>query len=174
MAHHGEAGLVKNKNMIIAALAVVVGVVAVVYLLPSEQRKIKKQFAALSDEVSKEQGESLLAMAYTAQTLPKLFDTNCAITVKAEMITGSYTPEEIASLAARARTQFSTLKLSFSDLKIDISEKNLAKVELTARLVGKGTNNEGVNEVRELMVTLKKCDGRWLFSSFDEVEVLKK
>jgi len=165
---------VNMKNIIIAVLAVAVGIVAVVHFYPSEQKKIRKQFAVLSSEVSKDRSESLLAMAYKTQTLPKLFDANCVITVKAEMIAGSYTPEEIASLAARARAQFSSLTLSFSDLKIELPARDLAKVDLTAKLTGKAGNGDGVNDVRELIATLRKVDGTWLFSAFSEVEVLKK
>jgi hypothetical protein len=64
--------------------------------------------------------------------------------------------------------------LKFYDLKVEFPEKGTAEVNLTARLTGKSTAGEAVDETRELQCILMKIEKRWLFSSLEVVEVLKR
>ncbi len=64
--------------------------------------------------------------------------------------------------------------MEFYDLNISFPEEGLARVSLTGRLTGESPGKENVNEIRELECVLKKIEGKWLFSEFEIVEVLKK
>jgi len=64
--------------------------------------------------------------------------------------------------------------LKFYDLNIAFPEKGIARVTLTAKLTGKLTVGEYVDETHELESLLKKIEKKWLFSKFEVVEVLKK
>jgi len=64
--------------------------------------------------------------------------------------------------------------LKFYDLHIIFPEKEVAKVTLTGRLTGKSTAGEQMDETRELECILKKIEKKWLFSTIEIVEVLKK
>jgi len=64
--------------------------------------------------------------------------------------------------------------LKFYDFHTVFLEKETTKVTLTARLTGRSTAGEQVDETRELDCVLKKIENKWLFSQIEVVEVLKK
>jgi len=166
--------MVRFKYILVAVLIIAAGVVAGSYLFQSEEKRIKKQFSLLSEWASKDSNETPFGMARKLQRIGTLFAERCEIKTHLESLSGSYTPEEISGYAARGRTLFSGLHLRFSDLKIEFPEVEAASVSLAARLTGRLTNGEYVDESHELESTLKKTGKKWLFTSFVMVEVLKK
>jgi len=168
--------MVKTKTILIAVLVllmVVVGILATLFF-PSEEKKVKKQFALLSEWVSKDPGESTLTMARKIKSIGTLFAESCDLIDPVHSLSGTYTREEISSLALRSRAQFFDLSLKFYDLNISFPEKGVAKVNLTGKLKGKSTLGEYVDETRELDCLLKKIEKKWRFSQFEVIEVLKK
>jgi len=166
--------MVKSKYILIAAMIVVAGVWATVFFFPSEEKKVKKQFALLSEWVSKDPGESTLTMAQKVKKIGALFAENCELKEPVYSLSGSYTRKEITSIALQGRAHFFGLSLKFYDLNISFPETELAKVTLTGKLTGKSTSGEQMDEARELECLLKKIEKKWLFSQFEVVEVLKK
>ena len=166
--------MVKIKSLTILLLVLMGGIGCFLYLFPSEEKKIKKQFALLSQWASKDQEENVFSLAQRGKSIGTLFGENSGLKVPPYSIDGRYTREEIMSYAVRARSQFSRLNLEFYDLNISFPEEGLAKVTLTGKLTGKLQDKENVNEIRELECVLKKMEGKWLFSEFEVVEVLKK
>ena len=163
-----------KKHPVIAVLVFILGVLAVLLLLPSEERKVKKQFMALSNVVSKEPGESVFTTARKAQEIVPLFDENCELIMPADSVSAYFSRGEITSYVIRGRTQFSDLSLTFVDLSITFPERGTAKVVLTAKLKGKVVNGDWMDETREVQSTLKKIKRKWFFATFEVVEVLKK
>ncbi len=168
--------MVKTKTILIAVLVllmVVVGILAALFF-PSEEKKVKKQFALLSEWVSKDPGESTLTMARKIKSIGTLFAESCDLIAPVHSLSGTYTREEISGLALRSRAQFFDLSLKFYDLNISFPEKGVAKVNLTGKLQGKSTLGETVDEIHELDCLLKKIEKKWRFSQFEVIEVLKK
>jgi hypothetical protein len=166
--------MVKIKYLIAALLIAMVGISAAFLFFPSEEKKVKKRFALLSKDVSKDSGENTFIMANKIKGISDLFAENCNFTVSDYSLSGNYTREEISGIALRGRAHFSTLGLKFYDLKVSFPEKDLAQVNLTARLTGKSVHGEQVDETRELICLLKKVEKKWLFSSLEVIEVLKR
>jgi hypothetical protein len=163
-----------KKHPVIAGLVCVLGVLAVLVLFPSEEKKVKKQLMAFSNVVSKDPGENVFTTARKAKEIVPLFDENCELIMPAQSVSSYFSQGEIASYLIRSRTHFSDLSLAFVDFSTSFPEKGTAKVVLTAKLKGKTVNGERVDETREVMSTLKKIKGKWLFAGFEVVEVLKK
>lgn len=166
--------MVKIKYLIIALLIVMVGILATLLFLPSEEKKVKKRFALLSEHMSKDPGENTFVMANKVKGITALFGKNCNLTVSDYSLSGNYSREEISGIAFRGRAHFSTLDLKFYDLKVSFPEKDLARANLTGRLTGKSVYGEHVDETRELMCLLKKVEKKWLFNSFEVIEVLRR
>lgn len=166
--------MVRYRSIIVGALVVVAGIWVALYLFPSEEKKVKKQFRLLAEWVSKEPGENPIIMAYKIKKIGTLFDGTCEFKIPAYSFSGSYTPEEVSSYAARGRLSFAQLDLKFYDLDIAFLEKGMAKVILTAKVTGKSSSGEYIDEAHELESVLKKIEKKWLFSKFEVVEVLKK
>jgi hypothetical protein len=91
-----------------------------------------------------------------------------------QSLSGNYTRQEVSTYAGSARSYVSQLDLKFYDLRIVFPEKEIAKVNLTARLTGRSTAGERMDETRELECVLRKIDKQWLFSQIEVIEVLKK
>ncbi len=166
--------MVKIKYLIIAFLIVMVGILATFVFFPSEEKKVKKKFALLSEHMSKDPGENTFIMVNKIKGISALFGENCNFTVSDYSLSGNYTREEISGIALRGRAHFSNLGLKFYDLKVSFPEKDLAQVNLTARLTGRSVYGEQVDETREIVCLLKKVEKKWLFSSFEVSEVLRK
>ena len=163
-----------KKHPVISVLVFILIGLAVFTLFPSEEKRVKKQFEALSKVVSKESGENIITTARKAQEIAPLFDENCELIIPADSVSANFSPEEIASYVIRGRAQFSDLSLTFVDLSITFPERRTAKVILTAKLKGKVANKDRMDETREVQSTLKKIKRKWLFAAFEVVEVLKK
>jgi hypothetical protein len=166
--------MVKIKYLFVAALIVVLGIVIAIAALPSEEKRVKKQFRLLSEWVSKSTEENAFTMLQRMKEIGSLFDAHCELKVPDQSLSGSYTREEISTYAGSARSQVSELDLKFYDLQVAFPEKEVAKVTLTARLTGRSTVGERMDETRELECLLRKIEKKWLFSQIEVIEILKK
>ena len=164
----------KIKYLVFGALIVVIGIVVTIALIPSEEKRVKKQFHLLSEWVSKAPEENAFTMLQKMKNIGALFDEPCEIKVPDQSLSGSYTRQEISAYAGSARSHVSQLDLNFYDLRVVFPEKEVARVNLTARLTGRSAAGEQVEESRELECVLKKIDRKWVFSQIEVIEVLKK
>jgi gas vesicle protein len=166
--------MVKTKYILVGVLMGIIGIVAAVIFFPDEEKEVKKQFSVLSGWVAKSQDEAPFTMLQKIKNIGTLFDVHCELKAPSQSLSGSYAREEISTYAGSARSHFSQLDLKFYDFHIVFPEKGIANVTLTGRLAGKSTTGEQVDETRELDCVLKKIENKWLFSSIEIVEVLKK
>ena len=169
--------MVKPKSIVAAGLVVMAGIVAVFYFSPSEEKRVRKQFDLLSQYVKKEPGEDPFSMANRIQNISRLFTDPCEFKIEGDSLysfSGSYSRQEVAGYALRGRSYFSDLSLTFHDLQIRFPEKGSVHVRFTARLTGRSTSGENVDDTRELQCVLGKNEKKWLFSRLEVVEVLKR
>ncbi len=164
----------KVRYLVFGALIVVMGIVTAIVLIPSEEKRVKKQFHLLSEWVSKSPEENAFMMLQKMKNIGTLFDEHCEMKIPDQSLSGSYTRQEISTYAASARSYVSQLDLKLYDLRIIFPEKETARVDLTARLTGRSTAGERVDETRELEFVLRKIGKQWLFSEIEVIEVLKK
>jgi hypothetical protein len=160
--------------LIITVIVLGIGVLSAIFLFQSEEHKVKKQFHLLSEWVSKDPGENTFTMAHKIQKIGTLFGENFELKTEMDSMSGSYTPTEISSYVAQGQLMFSYLSLKFYDFDISFPEKGIANVILTARLKGKSTSGEDVDEIHEVLCILRKIEKKWLFSHVEIMEVLKK
>lgn len=165
--------MVKMRYFVIAAM-IVVGIVAVRHFVQTEEKKVRKQFALLSEWVSKEPEESIFTTSSKIQNIASIFADPCGFKVDIISFTGSYTPEEISGFVGRGRFRFINLSLKFYDLDIEFLEHGTAQVLLTATLTGQTKSGEHVDATHELETVLTKPENTWLFSTFEVIEVLQK
>ena len=166
--------MVKLKYSLIILVIVGLGFLATRYLFQSDEKRVRNQFDLLSEYVSKDADENAISMANKMQKLSSLFGDSCELQVSVELLSGTYTREEIASYAARARARFSKVSLEFYDPEVTFPEKGVAKVTLTARLTGRTRAGEQMRDTREIECLLKKTDKNWLFTHIAVIEVLRK
>jgi hypothetical protein len=166
--------MVRMKYISIAAVVVIAGILAILLIHPSEEKRVKKQFHLLSERVSKSQEENTFTQIQKIKEIGALFDRQFELKDPGESFSGSYSREELSTYAGSARMHFSQLDFIFYDFHIVFPEKEVAEVNLTARLKGRSTAGEQMDEIRELNCILKKIENKWLFNQVEVVEVLKK
>lgn len=174
----GQRSIISNrrkvKYVLIALILIAVGIGASLTLFQSEEKRVKKQFHLLFEGVLKEPGENIFTMDQKIKKIGSLFRESCEINIPAYSVSGRLTRDEITGYAARSRLHFTQLHLKFYDFNIAFPQEGEAKVRLTARLTGKTTAGEMVNEAHELDCLLKKIEKRWLFDRIEVVEVLRR
>lgn len=166
--------MVKPKRLIIALAALTIGIVVVLRLFPGEERKVRKQFALLSKCVSKGSRENPITTASKVQKLRALLAENCTLKTHIPEFSGRFTGQELSSLIAQARLQFSSLSAKFYDVEIDFPEENTATATVTLTVAGTMTDGVRMDETHELECVLKEVEGKWLFSECQVVEVLTR
>ena len=166
--------MVRVKHVLVALLVGAMGVMAATWIFQSEEKKVKKQFDRLSRCASKQAGENTFTMAKKTREIGTLFTEQCQFKADIISFSGRYSREEISSYAARARLPFLDLSLHFHDLNVSFPEKEAAKVFLTAKLTGKLSTGEPVDETHEVHILLRKNEKSWLFAEIELIEVLKK
>ena len=105
--------MVKIKYLVIAFLIIAVGLSATLLFFPSEEKKVKRRFALLSEHMSRDPQENPLIMVSKIKGISTLFGENCDLTVSDYSLSGNYTREEISGIALRGRTHFPILDLKF-------------------------------------------------------------
>ena len=166
--------MVKGRYFFAVGLTVILGVVLAVTVFPSEEKRVKKRILLLSEWVSKSPGENSFTMLQKIKDIGTLFLDPCELKAPHESLSGNYTRQEISAYTGTARSHFLQLDFKVYDVHVTFPEEEMAKVTLTARLIGKTTNAEQVDEIRELECCLRKMDRKWFFSQIEVVEVLKK
>lgn len=166
--------MVRVRYLLIGLILVVAGIMTFSTLFQTEEKRVKKQFQLLAESISKDSGETIFTMDQKIKKIGSLFDETCEIHIPAYSLSGSLTREEITGYAARGRLHLSELLLKFYDLHIAFPVEKEATVRLTARLTGKLTTGEVVNEAHEIDCLLKKVEKKWCFTRVEVVEILKK
>lgn len=164
----------KIRCLIIALVVVISGAVVLVYVLQSEEHKIKRGFASLAKWASKEEGENNLTMVLKTRSIGSLCEKTCHIKAPGTTFSGTYSSQQISALAARARMPFTGFEVRFDDLHIELIRKEWAKVRVTAQLMGIQKRGERLDDTRELECRLHKVEGKWLFTYFELIEVLER
>jgi ketosteroid isomerase-like protein len=164
-----------KSRYLVSAVVLVLGLFACFYFYPSEEKKIKKQLALLTEYASKDSGESAFALARRLDHMGALFAERVDLKAPGYELSGTHTRQEIVHLAARARMAFSRMTLKFHDVSVTISGEGMARVSASGRLKGMSAKGESVDEVQDLELILQKdSKGPWLFTAVEVVEVLKK
>ncbi len=163
-----------EKKYIISGVLVLAVIIAYFVLHESEEEKVKKQFAALSEYVSKNADENNIALAAKAKKVQNLFAEKCELGISVYSISGIYQRNDISSLMLSSRSYYSKLTLDFHDIIVNFSEDARAIVNLTANLKGKLSSGEYTDDTHELECVLVKIEDEWVISEIEIVEVLQK
>jgi hypothetical protein len=165
------------KRLLIAGLLLGIGIGAYFHFFPNEEKRVRKQFQLLSEQVAREPGEDLLSTTQRVKHIGRSFTDPCEFKIEGDplyALSGKVTREEVMGYALRGRSYFSNLSMKFYDLKVEFPERGKASVRLTARLTGRSVSGENVEETRELLCGLSNVENRWLVQTLEVVEILKR
>lgn len=138
---------------------------------PSPEQVIRKRLGDLAKTASFSSQEGLLAKAWNASALGEFFTLDVQVTVEVpgrqHTISGR---DELLQAAVGARSEVSSLKIEFPDIKVTVApDQNSAVVNVTA--IGKvsGQPDLYVEELRVRMIRIKRD---WLIDQIETVKTL--
>ncbi len=165
--------MTKYKIAIIAGLIVAVIIGTILFILPSDKKKIGKQFDLLEQWVAENPSKEILTMGRWLNEANNLFSKKCDVNTPFDFFNGHFTREEIASYVLQGRAHFTKLKVSFSRINITISPEAIAKVTAMVRINGDLKTGEVVKEVYEIECGLNQEGSRWLFNKLEVTKILE-
>jgi hypothetical protein len=166
--------VVKVKYLVIAMVVTIAAVITAIYLLHGEEYRIRRRFALLAKWATKAEKESNLTLVQKTRSISSLCVRPCHIKTPKNSFSGTYSPQQISSLIARARMPFSRLAVEFDDLHIELAGKERATVRTTAQVKGTLKRGERIDDIHEIECGLQKLEGKWLFTRFELIEVLER
>ncbi len=164
------------KKYIEIGLAVVVLACILYYVCQSETRKVRKQFLAIANAVSKPSGEGNIAMGVKMTTLSNLLNDKVVISIKDFPFNSEMPADELVSLTTRGRSYFDYMEITILDVETEFTSKTTAVSRCAAKVRTRSrTGDYNYDEVREFTSDLVKGENKkWLFASFKQDELLKK
>jgi len=167
--------MVNQKNIIVAGLLIVCGIIVFFIFSQSDEAKIKKQFQKLSEKIDKNGVEHDLIAAKAAHEIEQMFTGSVRIQIPSYSVDKTFPRSEISPHVLYARALYQKMALEFHDFQIAIAEGNTtAVVGLTGIFKATTASNERVDEVHEVECTLEKIKEEWMFTGIEGVEVLEK
>jgi hypothetical protein len=167
--------MVKRNTVIAVGLSAIIGFLVVYHVFYNEEARVKRRFKELSEQISKEAGETKLIAAATVNKITRMIQKTIQIDIPSRSISKTFARKELAAPIFHVRSQYLKMTLRFVDFVIDLSEEGTADVHVTGNLTGKLLSGESVDETHELHCLLKKNEkDEWIFSGIEIVEVLEK
>ena len=161
------------KNVLV--IFILLSVAAWWFLHEDPEAEVRDAHQELTRLLSKTEGEASSTMIFNARVLQNMFADTCEVTGDAEMLAGSYTPEEMVSTIIRVQGMFLSIDLTFHELVIEFPAADDAIVNFTAVLVGrtKMEGEEEAAETREVISRMRKVEDKWLFAEFSLAKMLE-
>ncbi len=167
----------KLRKPLCLALAAGVAAALVLWLRPSEAKRIRRVFATVSSEIRKDGHEGLVAAAAKAHALADLVANDCQFELDGRLMGGSFSGRQLLQQIILIRGQTDKIEVGFADIAIAFADERTASV--TADVYASGFSDAlgiGGRDARALETVLAKDaeDGKWRFTSVRLLPVVEK
>ena len=162
-----------NKTLLILLAALLVAVGTIFFLLPSDEKKIRRNLASLADYCSSTREETAIEALKKGALAARLCSNPCRVQIESFHIAREFNKKEISDHILMMKKMLANTHFTFHDTVIDFPADKRAEIMTTLRLKGKTEDNR-FTEAYEINITVEKKDGDWFFSSFTVVEFLEQ
>ncbi len=162
------------KNTIFTIiLFLAIAIIAWFVFKPDEKKIVQKRLDDLCEAVNKQGEENPVTIAAKNLALGNLLHENVTINVNEFPFNGSHSSSELTSLATQGRAYCKNINVHPQSVDILIQDKEATiqtvfKIKLTTNFKG------DYNEIRSFVFKLIKTDKKWLFTSFEDQQILKR
>lgn len=165
------------KKLIGIAIAAVAVVALVVWLRPSESKRVRKVFAMVSKEIRKDGPEGLVVATAKAHALADLVAAGVRFTVDEHVLHDVAGGREFVQQIMLVRGQADTIEVGFADISVAFDSERTASV--TADVYVRGLSSAldiSGRDARALEAVLEKDkdDGKWRFKRVKILPVVAK
>ncbi len=157
----------------IAAILILLTPLAVFFLLPNDEKKIRSNLSSLAEYCSTEPQEAVMETLKKTVLTTKLCTNPCRVTIDSFKVAKDLDRKGISDRLLLMKKQLPDTHFSFHDTTVHLSNKKQATLNTTLRLNRKNVTGR-FTDAYELDITTVKTEGNWLFSSFHVVEFMEK
>lgn len=164
----------KKLIVILSVSALIIMGIVLLRGCSSEEKVIKRNLKKLAQVVSKNEGDSHLALIADCQYLQRIFVQDCEVSIEYEGIPAINNRNQLLAVYQNMFRLVDSLNMKFYDISVDISEPATeAQTHMTVLAEGIDPNkNEKVNVAREVEISWVKDDGEWKIKSARAIETL--
>ncbi len=162
----------KQQLYIICGI-ILVAVVAVILLRPSDEKKILKNLEKMAEYCTTEAQEPGLTTLQKTSLAAKLCTDPCKVQVESFDVDREFNRKEITNHIMMMKKRLVGTTFIFQDTEFTSLSGNSAELTTTLRLNGKTVDGR-FTDAYELQITAVKKEGDWLFSSFTVVEFMER
>ncbi len=136
---------------------------------------ITKAVYAIAEHASREPGETNRTTAFKLIAFGRYLAPQVDISAQAVRLPSVNTAEELSSHVARARLMTSYIRFTPMSVLVTVTSKTTATAEVDIRV--QAASKDGKHRVDEfyfVKTTLQYIDGKWLFNSFHQQDIIQK
>ena len=165
------------KKLIGIAIAAVAVFALVMWLRPSESKRVRKVFTMVSKEIRKDGPEGLVVATAKAHALAELVAADARFEIDEHILRGMASGRELVQQIILARGQADTIEVGFADISVAFDNERTASV--TADVYVRGLSSAldiSGRDARALEAVLEKDkdDGKWRFKRVKILPVVAK
>lgn len=165
------------KKLMGIAIAAVAVVALVMWLRPSESKRVRKVFATASKEIHKDGPEGLVVATAKAHALAELVATGARFEIDEHVLHDVTGGRQLVQQIMLVRGQADKIEVGFADIAVAFDGERTASV--TADVFVRGLSSElglGGRDARQLEALLEKDkdDGKWRFKRVGLLPVVAK
>lgn len=161
------------KRKLLFILPVLIIAVTVFLLLPSDEKKIRNNLAALAEYSSSLTDDTAIASLRKTAMAAELCQDPSAVTIESAGINRDFDRKELINHILMMKRKLPDTRFSFHDTVVKFPSDNRAEIITTLQLQGK-VKNERFRDAYKLSIEAEKIESDWLFSSFKAVEFREK
>lgn len=166
-------GLVSNAVRLVLVAVVLVAAVVGYRWWTSPERQVRRVLAGVADGLSHDAPASGLGAVAAASALQEYFSPD--VTIESMRPTAAINGRDaLLATAARLRSTMPSLRVEFVDLQITVgTDQQSGDVNCTAMATLQDRAGQETVDAREVIITMRVVDGRWVITRARAVEVLE-
>lgn len=151
------------SKKIIAVGIIAVAIAGFCFHYWSDKEVIKREMLSLATEISKTKDETPIPMALKMAAIKKRLTSPCTVIIPERHYTQPLEQDLVIRYLMYYRQQYQTIDLRFTDLVIDIPQKNNGLVHTTVHILRQANTalEEVDEELHPMQFTLIKKDKKW-------------
>ena len=154
-------------------IVILVAAASLYLLLPSDEKKIRKNLNTLAEYCSSSSEEGPIPTLKKVMLAGKLCSYPCRVQVESFKINQDFSKKEFTDHVLMLKKMTLNTQFSYHDTVINFPMDGKAELVSTLRLAGKTKDNR-FTDAYELDIQAEKINGDWLFSSFTVVEFMEQ
>jgi len=160
--------------IIIVVIVAIIGVIFVKRALTSDEAKVRGVCQKLGELVSAPADEKLTTIVLRTERIKKILADSCRFEVKTYRMSDELSKEEVVSRYVAVRQMVESADVKIKDVELLSLDGDTASVTFTVRATGTIGGRSKESRTAAVIASLKKVEGKWVFTEFVEETVLEK